>query len=933
MQIEERIRKSWGLFDQFYEPYLQNIERYLRTLLQNIEEFEATEEAITSIGKHCKQTLVDLSIQVLLEYFYEHKETYIDVTNAYLYFDEWLKSEKHVKEVFVKYPELEKVLEQKIHSTKSFLKEIVNRLANDKVVLCEAFKGNYMTLCEVKLNDGDTHNNGKSVATLIFESGDKLMYKPRSMQTELAFKEIIEWLNSMKEIPILKTTESLNMGMYGWQKYIEMDNSLTGEEAKRYAERLGCYLGIFRVLGTTDIHAENILPYGEYPILVDLETLSTNEMFKSKAGSLKDKMRYTLQNSILSTCVLPSNSANSPLDIDISGLGGRAGQKSKKLKYKRLTDIGTDRIRFEEQYIESGDYENQIYCNGEKVLFSEYTNEIEFGFLKVYDFICTYKEWFKKLVDQHLKYSTIRQVLRGTFIYDRYLKASYHPKYLRSRKERGRLINLLNRDGNVKSEEEVRQIIRGDIPYFYCKYEDGHLYSEQKVCAYSYFDKSLQEIIHDNIDHMNEQDKVIQLFVLRNAIMTGKSDIMSGNGEYRDEIPLRKENALGFSEQIAKYITQYAIWNDDKKKCAFFDIRTGEKKSQIGCMEQYLYNCGGIIVFFAALAKETKKEEYQYMWKSILNGIEELFDTEKMSVNTSVFAGYGSLIYIYYNLYKLSGEEQYKECYVRCLKQLFEYNSSQKEPNYDVIGGLAGCIIMLSNIYEDSHDERLKILISQYAEELNETLSSEELELTGFAHGNAGFELAMMKAWSVTGVKKYQECAMLLLGREDFDYIEIQKNWVDKRKSKLSAASYWCHGAPGILLARCYMLQYVKDTVIKKQIKEKINAAIETTLKSIEETGLSHSLCHGKMGNLDILLSVSLQLKDEELEHKTKELYTYVITEMVKDGVRYGIPGTRGIVSFMQGISGIAYSALRNVNPNYPSVLSLEVYGGQKYVL
>ena len=45
------------------------------------------------------------------------------------------------------------------------------------------------------------------------------------------------------------------------------------DEARRYYERAGMLLCLFYVLEGTDCHYENIIASGEYPVLIDTETL------------------------------------------------------------------------------------------------------------------------------------------------------------------------------------------------------------------------------------------------------------------------------------------------------------------------------------------------------------------------------------------------------------------------------------------------------------------------------------------------------------------------------------------------------------------------------------------------------------------------------------------------------------------------------------
>ena len=68
----------------------------------------------------------------------------------------------------------------------------------------------------------------------------------------------------------------------------------------------------------------------------------------------------------------------------------------------------------------------------------------------------------------------------------------------------------------------------------------------------------------------------------------------------------------------------------------------------------------------------------------------------------------------------------------------------------------------------------------------------------------------------------------------------------------------WCHGAPGIGLARLCSLQHLDDAAIRAEI----GTALQTTLA--QGFGGNHSLCHGDLGNLELLLQASEMLDDPQ---------------------------------------------------------------------
>ena len=108
---------------------------------------------------------------------------------------------------------------------------------------------------------------------LTFASGRKLVYKPKDMGTEAAYHRLLAWLNERGAPLPFKVLEVLDRSTHGWVEFVEHLPCRDRDEARRYYERAGMLLCLFYVLEGTDCHYENIIASGEYPVLIDTETL------------------------------------------------------------------------------------------------------------------------------------------------------------------------------------------------------------------------------------------------------------------------------------------------------------------------------------------------------------------------------------------------------------------------------------------------------------------------------------------------------------------------------------------------------------------------------------------------------------------------------------------------------------------------------------
>jgi lantibiotic modifying enzyme len=133
----------------------------------------------------------------------------------------------------------------------------------------------------------------------------------------------------------------------------------------------------------------------------------------------------------------------------------------------------------------------------------------------------------------------------------------------------------------------------------------------------------------------------------------------------------------------------------------------------------------------------------------------------------------------------------------------------------------------------------------------------------------------------------------------------------------------WCHGAPGIALARALAPPLLADPGVAVEIA----AAMNQTL-SAPESPLDH-LCCGNLGRADVALTVGLRTGTQPWVDRGVAMTRAVAARVLSQG-RLGMRG-RGfqlgapVPGFFQGLAGIGYQLLRASSPAIlPSVLAFE---------
>jgi lantibiotic modifying enzyme len=105
-------------------------------------------------------------------------------------------------------------------------------------------------------------------------------------------------------------------------------------------------------------------------------------------------------------------------------------------------------------------------------------------------------------------------------------------------------------------------------------------------------------------------------------------------------------------------------------------------------------------------------------------------------------------------------------------------------------------------------------------------------------------------------------------------------------------------------------------------MRQDIAVAIETT--RTYGFDFNHSLCHGALGNLDLLIEAQVRLGRSDLQPHIHDSAAIIVADMCHNGWRCGNPLGVESPGLMTGLAGIGYALLRLAEPTHvPSVLAL----------
>lgn len=807
-------------------------------------------------------------------------------------------------------------------------------------------------LMEIQIGQGDTHRGGRSVAVLHWSSGFHLVYKPRSLATDRHFSALLNWLNAKGFEPEFRTLKMLERETYGWVEFIEPSTCHSVEEVERFYQREGGYLAILYALHAGDFHAENLIACGEHPFLVDLEVLFLPR-FKALPRPPESEGQDVLfdepPHTVLNVGMLPnriwSNGENA--GVDISAVGGRPGQAS-PTPVAVVQGAGTDEMRVERQLVGLNLGQNLPTLQGGVVDIASYSEHFVTGFATVYRLLMMHRAEF--LAEQVARFAEIeiRCLPRNTQLYDLILEHSYHPNMLRDALERDRLFDRLwfNIDNIPQLKPllnlEIADLWAGDIPFFYTYASSRDLISGHGIHVPDFFASSGLELVRAFVAQLDEEDLERQSWIARASFINlgipgGKKFYPSLNYEPTTS-PFSRERVLDAAVAAGDRLLELRLENSEFLGWLSIASR-GPGHWGLYPSDPDLYNgVAGIVFFLAYLGALTREEKYTSVARHALRMLHRQMKYRLKSGRPFTVGGYNgdsSYIYLLSHLGTLWNDPTLfleAEVYIGALVQ-----SVARDEMFDVMAGAAGALAALLSLYKVHPSEATLDAAIKCGERLLEKKVSQEIgigwiasvetvALAGMAHGTAGIALNLLHLASVSGDQRFHEAALQAFAYERHLFSPEANNWPDLRSGGKSGdanekymMTAWCHGAPGIALARLGCLRFVDDAAIRQEIE----MALQTTIS--KGLGNSHSLCHGDLGNIDILLSAAQVLERPEFLERIESAMPKLLDTIDRQGWVSGGPMGMETPGLMLGLSGAGYALLRLAFMHHvPSVLQLE---------
>ena len=804
----------------------------------------------------------------------------------------------------------------------------------------------------------DPHNFGHSVQILTFDDATKIVYKPKDLRLDAAWYAVIDRFNSNHPPVQLKSAQTIACKDYGWTEFIHHTSCQNAEDFSLFYKRAGAWLAVFHVFASSDMHYENIIASGAHPVPIDLEMIlqaSTPEYEQERPESQAAIVASRkIANSVLMVGMLPAYTRTPNNKIfDAGGLNAPAGSKP----VGAWKNIHTNGMRWMQVNQEPTEPSNIPHFNGHYAQLGDHLDLFIKGFEDYSNFlikqiaaigVTTLLSDFRQL--------PVRKVIRNTRFYYMLLQRLKDFRQMDDgilwSAQADFLVRLADWDSQTDllwplQQAERLALVNLNVPHF-VSLSDGDLVGDVlgngvSTGSVSGIDRATARMNEFNADEIKWQCDVIKIstsFLSR----TDEADTQRSKYLFTRKLPvpvfpsLSREQLSSEVRHIASVIEGFAVVRQDSAAWVGLDWLGDSEVGQLVTLGPDFYNgVLGITLFLAAYAKHSADPKARDLAIKALSGIRYQINGINSarwarSLGIGAGSGMGSVVYTLTVMSELLGDPTLLAD-ARAASMLITNDLIAADSALDIIAGSAGAILGLLALYRNTQSAEVLARAVRCGEHLLKQeksgeaglrcwigMGTDHLPLNGISHGAAGFALAFSSLAAAANRDDFAQAAQDCLAFENAHYNDEKKNWPDLRVmgGELSWASQWCHGAPGIGLARVAGL---KDSGANAAIyKETIaNAAQGSTENWPHQVD---TLCCGTLGTIEFLSEAGRVLGDTSLTALSDLRLAEIYANRQSTGdYKWTAGGTEFNLSLFRGVAGVGYTMLRRLDPALPNIL------------
>ena len=815
-------------------------------------------------------------------------------------------------------------------------------------------------------NLSDPHNQGRSVRIVSFEDGARVVYKPKDLRLDAAWHALVERLNGAQAPIELKAVRAIAQDGYGWTEFIDHAACADAEGFARFFRRAGGWLALFHCFAATDMHQENMIACGDHPVPIDLEMILQAGAEERSAEAPEDfafaAAAEIVSNSVTAVGLLPAY-GRSPENI-VFAIGGMTADWNARTEVT-WDKINSDAMRPAKSNQAARTSPNLPHVDGRNAKFGDHVDDFVAGFEQYANFLLRHGRGAGRgeLFDGFAGVP-VRNVVRATRFYYMLLQRLRNHKAMDDGVIWSAQADFIARLSDWQSEHnplwplqraERAALVELNVPHFVSP-SDGHDISDVNGHSVHVALPSGLDRARARFENFDEREIAWQTEVIRentNSIpRSAKPKAAQVQKTARQESlrqeTLRQDSAIAptkatfiaEADRIAAELSHYAIRRGPSVAWIGLDWLGDSEFSQLVCLGPDLYNgiCG-IGVFLAAHAAVTGNKasaELAYAGLAQLRKNLKSRNAARMAraLGLGGAVGLGSVVYALAVMAKCLQDDGLLAD-ARQAAELFTDDLIAADKQLDVVSGSAGGILSLLRLYRDTRSDDVLRRAVKCGEHLlgQPRLGPEGRRtwvgqgsgprgLNGMSHGAAGFAYALASLAQATGRQEFAQAAAECIAFENSSYDAQQHNWPDLRDvGGLSWPCQWCHGAPGIGLARIATskLRGMDDARLAADIENAVAGVMQGRLTGVD------TLCCGALGGVEFFCEAGDALGRDDLRALAAERLTAVLQTAAAAGdYRWNSGKGQFNLGMFRGLAGVGYTLLRRVDGALPNVLIWE---------